>query len=50
MRELLKTALPAMTVTGMDDGELYEAALERIVRLESELREQKPLRMRKAGL
>ena len=50
VRELLKTALPAMTVTGVDEEELYEAALERIARLESELKEQKPLRKRKAGL
>jgi hypothetical protein len=50
IRELLKTALPTMTIIGTDEEELYKTALERIGMLESKLRVQEPLGKRKIGL
>jgi hypothetical protein len=50
IRDLLKIVLPAMTVTGTDEEKLYDVALERIVVLESKLKEQRPLRKRKVSL
>ncbi len=50
VRELLKTALPTMTLTGTNEEELYKTALGTIEMLESKLRVQKPLRKRKTSL